>query len=176
MRARGQRQWSKSAAYSGASGSSGLGGRAPVIAAALRLVLSSGCGEIHRFRRRRPADEPSQCYHYRSGIGRGGDQFARGNSVRTPSPPSPGSAKAAPHVLGILCGVGAALCWAAGFVAARYGIAVGFSPADIVLHRFIWAGLVFLPFVARQGFGDIAGVGWTKAAALTLLGGPALLC
>jgi drug/metabolite transporter (DMT)-like permease len=75
---------------------------------------------------------------------------------------------------GIACGTGAALFWAAGFVAARYGIAIGFSPADIVLHRFIWAGLVFLPFVARQGFGDLGGVGWTKAVALTLLGGPPL--
>jgi len=75
---------------------------------------------------------------------------------------------------GIACGTGAALFWAAGFVAARYGIAIGFSPADIVLHRFIWAGLVFLPFVTRQGFRDLAGVGWTKAVALTLLGGPPL--
>jgi len=73
---------------------------------------------------------------------------------------------------GIACGAGAALFWAAGFVAARHGIAVGFSPADIVLHRFVWAGLVFLPFVAWQGFGDLGGVGWMKAVALTLLGGP----
>ena len=71
---------------------------------------------------------------------------------------------------GIACGAGAALFWAAGFVAARHGIAVGFSPADIVLHRFVWAGLVFLPFVAWQGFGDLGGVGWMKAVALTLLG------
>src|SRR5947207_1865288 len=73
---------------------------------------------------------------------------------------------------GIACGAGAALFWPAGFVAARHGIAVGFSPADIVLHRFVWAGLVFLPFVAWQGFGDLGGVGWMKAVALTLLGGP----
>jgi len=33
---------------------------------------------------------------------------------------------------GIACGAGAAPFWAAGFVAARHGIAVGFSPADIV--------------------------------------------
>jgi drug/metabolite transporter (DMT)-like permease len=73
---------------------------------------------------------------------------------------------------GIACGTGAALFWAAGFVAARHGIAAGFSPADIVIHRFIWAGLVFLPFVAHQGLGDLGGVGWTKAVVLTLLGGP----
>jgi drug/metabolite transporter (DMT)-like permease len=76
--------------------------------------------------------------------------------------------------LGIACGTGAALFWAAGFVAARHGIALGFSPADIVFHRFVWAGLVFLPFVARQGFGDLGGVGWWKGVALTVLGGPPL--
>ncbi len=76
--------------------------------------------------------------------------------------------------MGIACGTGAALFWAAGFVAARHGIALGFSPADIVFHRFVWAGLVFLPFVTRQGFGDLGGVGWWKGVALTVLGGPPL--
>ncbi len=73
---------------------------------------------------------------------------------------------------GIACGAGAALFWAAGFVAARHGIAIGFSPADIVFHRFVWAGLVFLPFVARAGLRDLGGVGWAKGVALTLLSGP----
>lgn len=72
---------------------------------------------------------------------------------------------------GIACGTGAALFWAVGFVAARHGITAGFSPADIVFHRFVWAGLLFLPVVARHGLG---GVGFGKAAALTLLGGPPL--
>jgi len=75
---------------------------------------------------------------------------------------------------GIACGAGAALFWAAGFVAARHGIAAGFSPADIVFHRFVWAGLVFLPFVARAGLRDLGGLGWAKGVALTLVGGPPL--
>jgi drug/metabolite transporter (DMT)-like permease len=75
-------------------------------------------------------------------------------------------------VAGIACGAGAALFWAAGFVAARHGIAIGFSPADIVFHRFVWAGLVFLPFVAHAGLRDLGGVGWAKGVALTLLSGP----
>ena len=75
-------------------------------------------------------------------------------------------------VLGALCGTGAALFWAAGFVAARHGIAMGFSPADIILHRFVWAGLVFLPFLARAGLRDLGGVGWPKGLLLTLVGGP----
>src|SRR5262249_31395674 len=75
---------------------------------------------------------------------------------------------------GIACGAGAALFWAAGFVAARHGIAAGFSPADLAFHRFVWAGLAFLPFVARAGLRDLGGGGWAKGVALTLVGGPPL--
>src|SRR5213082_2794004 len=73
---------------------------------------------------------------------------------------------------GIACGAGAALFWAGGFVAARHGIAVGFSPADIAFHRFVWAGLAFLPMVARTG--EVATVGWLNGILLTLFGGPPL--
>jgi drug/metabolite transporter (DMT)-like permease len=51
-------------------------------------------------------------------------------------------------------------------------MAIGFSPADIVLHRFVWAGVACLPFLARDGLGDLGGVGWRKGVLLTLLGGP----
>ncbi len=88
------------------------------------------------------------------------------------------STASGPHLpasaAGIACGTGAALFWAAGFVAARHGITAGFSPADIVFHRFVWAGLVFLPLVARDGIGDLGGVGWPRGVALTLFGGPPL--
>jgi drug/metabolite transporter (DMT)-like permease len=79
-----------------------------------------------------------------------------------------------PVILGIACGAGAALFWAAGFVAARHGIVVGFSPVDIAFHRFVWAGLLCLPLAVRAGLGDLAGVGWGRGMALTLLGGPPL--
>ena len=79
-----------------------------------------------------------------------------------------------PVVLGVLCGAGAALFWAAGFVAARHGIAAGLSPADIAFHRFVWAGLIFLPLIARDGLVDLGGIGWGKGALLTLAGGPPL--
>jgi drug/metabolite transporter (DMT)-like permease len=62
--------------------------------------------------------------------------------------------------------------WAAGFTAARHGLNVGFSPADLVAHRFIWAGLAFLPLVIRNGIGDLNGIGWGRGILLTLLGGP----
>jgi drug/metabolite transporter (DMT)-like permease len=78
--------------------------------------------------------------------------------------------------LGVLCGAGAALFWAAGFVAARHAIATGFSPADIAFHRFVWGGLACLPVVVRDGLrnpglGDLGGVGWLKGIGLTLTGG-----
>jgi drug/metabolite transporter (DMT)-like permease len=94
--------------------------------------------------------------------------------VKPPQPTSRPPATARLDLVGILCGTGAALCWAIGFVAARHGIAVGFSPVDIVFHRFVWAGLVFLPVVARAGLSDLGGVGLARGVTLTLLGGPPL--
>src|SRR5215469_4292080 len=71
---------------------------------------------------------------------------------------------------GVLCGSGAAMCWAIGFVSARHGVLVGLSPLVIALHRFFWAGLAFLPFIAKEGFGDLGGVGWGRGIALTIFG------
>ena len=79
-----------------------------------------------------------------------------------------------PIAVGILCGAGAALFWAAGFTAARHGIDVGFSPADLTFHRFFWAGVVLLPLVLRDGVADLNGIGWGRGIALTILGGPGL--
>jgi drug/metabolite transporter (DMT)-like permease len=66
------------------------------------------------------------------------------------------------------------LLWAAGLVAARHGIAIGLSPSDIALHRFVWAGLAFLPLLGRTGLADLGGIGWARGFALTLFGGPTL--
>ena len=74
-------------------------------------------------------------------------------------------------LLGIACGAGAALFWALGLAIGRHGILIGFAPADIVFHRFVWAGLVFLPFFARDA---VHSIGWRKSVWLTLAGGPLL--
>ncbi|HZE46818.1 MAG TPA: DMT family transporter [Xanthobacteraceae bacterium] len=84
------------------------------------------------------------------------------------------AARPAPTTVGILCGAGAALFWAAGFVAARHGIAIGYSPADLAVHRFAWAGFFLLPLLWRDGIGNFGGVGWGRAVLLTLAGGPPL--
>ena len=75
---------------------------------------------------------------------------------------------------GIACGAGAALFWAAGFTAAKHGIDIGLSPADLAFHRFFWSGVVVLPLVMRERFSDINTLGWGRAIVLTILGGPGL--
>jgi drug/metabolite transporter (DMT)-like permease len=85
------------------------------------------------------------------------------------NPPVPGSNAV---LIGLACGVGAAVFWASGFVAARHGITIGLSPFDIALHRYLWAGLAFLPSVVRGGLRQLNGVGWRRGLALAVSGGP----
>ena len=75
-------------------------------------------------------------------------------------------------IIGIVCGTLAALAWAAGFVAAKHGIQVGFSPADLAFHRFFWSGLLVLPLIVREGLRDLGGIGWGRASIMTILSGP----
>lgn len=77
-------------------------------------------------------------------------------------------------IIAVACGVGAAACWGIGLVAARHGIAVGLSPADLAFHRFMWSGLLMLPLAARFGLSDLGGIGWGAGIALMVLGGPGL--
>jgi drug/metabolite transporter (DMT)-like permease len=84
------------------------------------------------------------------------------------NPPNPSSRAT---LTGIACGVGAGVFWAAGFVAARHGIDVGFTPADLTFHRCFWAGVVLLPLAWRYGLRDLNGIGWGRGAVLTLFGG-----
>jgi drug/metabolite transporter (DMT)-like permease len=79
-----------------------------------------------------------------------------------------------PALLGVACGLGAALFWALGFVAARHGLNAGFQPADLLMHRFLWSGLAFLPLVVRAGFKNLGGIGWGRGVALAVLGGPGM--
>lgn len=73
--------------------------------------------------------------------------------------------------LGILCGAGASLCWGSGFVAAKHGIEIGFRPADIALHRFLWTGLLLLPFALHNGVVKFGGIGWGRGLVISLLAG-----
>ncbi len=75
-------------------------------------------------------------------------------------------------LIGMLCGTGSALAWAAGFVAAKHGVAVGFSPADIALHRYLWSGLLLMPLALREGLIDLGGIGWWRGLSMSVLSGP----
>src|SRR5437660_9063123 len=79
-----------------------------------------------------------------------------------------------PALLGVACGAGAALFWALGFVATRHGLKLGFTPADLLMHRFLWSGIVFLPIVLRAGIGNLCGIGWGRGLVLMVLGGPVM--
>jgi drug/metabolite transporter (DMT)-like permease len=82
------------------------------------------------------------------------------------------SAKSSGVLVGALCGMAASVGWAAGFVAAKHGIAIGFSPADLALHRFFWTGLLLIPLVLREGLADLGGIGWGRGLVMSVLSGP----
>jgi drug/metabolite transporter (DMT)-like permease len=84
----------------------------------------------------------------------------------------PAAAKSSGILIGTLCGIGATLAWAAGFVVAKHGIEVGFSPADLAFHRFFWSGLLLMPIVLRDGIKDLGGVGWGRGFVMSILSGP----
>ncbi len=76
--------------------------------------------------------------------------------------------------IGILCGIGAAVFWAIGFTAARHGIDVGLSPADITFHRCVWGGIALLPLFLRNSVHDLNGIGWGRGIVLAVLSGPGI--
>src|SRR3974390_2061772 len=84
----------------------------------------------------------------------------------------PAAARSGSILIGVLCGTAAALGWAAGFVAAKHGVAIGFSPADLALHRFFWSGLLLMPLALRGGLIDLGGIGWWRGMTMSVLSGP----
>jgi drug/metabolite transporter (DMT)-like permease len=84
------------------------------------------------------------------------------------------SSQTKPALRGMACGAGAALCWALGFVATRHGLKAGFTPPDLLMHRFLWSGIAFLPLVWRAGVSDLGGIGWRRGLVLMVLGGPVM--
>lgn len=84
----------------------------------------------------------------------------------------PVAAKSSGVLIGASCGILAALGWAAGFVTAKHGVAIGFSPADLAFHRYVWTGLLLMPLAFRVGVTKLGGIGWGRGFALTLLAGP----
>jgi drug/metabolite transporter (DMT)-like permease len=86
--------------------------------------------------------------------------------------PQPAAARAAGIFVGVLCGAAAAFGWAAGFVAAKHGISIGFSPADLAFDRFFWTGLLLMPVAFRDGISNPGGIGWWRGLVMSVLAGP----
>ncbi len=73
---------------------------------------------------------------------------------------------------GYFCGCVLALGASLSFATARAGVVSGLSPGDLILMRFGVSGLFLLPFWVGSGLPALAGVGWRRAAVLTVLAGP----
>jgi drug/metabolite transporter (DMT)-like permease len=84
----------------------------------------------------------------------------------------PAAVRSSDILIGALCGIGAAFGWAAGFVAAKHGVSIGFSAADLAMHRYLWTGLLLLPVIFREGVRDLGGFGWGRGLVMSILAGP----
>jgi drug/metabolite transporter (DMT)-like permease len=84
----------------------------------------------------------------------------------------PAAVRSSSILIGVLCGAGASLGWAVGFVAAKHGVEIGFSAADLAMHRYLWSGLLLLPIIFRDGVKDLGGLGWGRGLAMSVLAGP----
>ncbi len=116
----------------------------------------------------RPSPPDAWQPHSRYGWPTRAGPYYRGPGMPDPTP-RPGLSTV---TIGALCGIAAATCWGAGFVAAKHGIAKGLAPTDLAFHRFVWSGLLLMPLVARAGLGDLGGVGWPRGLVILLLAGP----
>jgi drug/metabolite transporter (DMT)-like permease len=77
-----------------------------------------------------------------------------------------------PALRGTLWGLVAVAIWGLYLAAARAGVTAGIAPADLAFLRYATAGLILLPWLLRHAPRGAAGIGWRRAAALTLLAGP----
>lgn len=76
------------------------------------------------------------------------------------------------HASGVAAGFFAALIWAIYLIFAKQGTADGLMPRDFALLRFGTATVVLLPWFLRHDPLRLGGVGWRRAAVLTVLAGP----
>lgn len=67
--------------------------------------------------------------------------------------------------------MGAVLIFGANFAISRHGIQNGMAPNDMLLVRFLVAGVVLLPLVLKAGLRDACGIGWGRGIILTIMSG-----
>ena len=88
------------------------------------------------------------------------------------TPRSPRDAARAASLAGLAWGLLAAVIWASYSVLARLGVKAGLTPGDLTLLRFAPGALLMAPLLWRWGWRDLAGIGWRRGLALTVLAGP----
>lgn len=76
-----------------------------------------------------------------------------------------------PKLLGFLAMLGVVLIYSILIVTTRYAMLSGLTPYDLTAIRYITASIILLPFFLKLGLKDLGGLGWRKAAILSLLSG-----
>ncbi len=90
----------------------------------------------------------------------------------SPAAALPPSALTTPEARGIALGLAAAAIWGSYLAMAKAGVSAGLAPADIAFIRYGVAGLIMLPWLLAKGLRRCGGIGWGRAAILSLLVGP----
>lgn len=93
------------------------------------------------------------------------------------APPSPRAPTAREVRLAYGAMLGAVVIFGTNFAISRHGLQNGLTPNDMLLLRFVVAGVLLAPLVLRAGLKDAAGIGWGRGLLLTLLSGlPMSIC
>lgn len=74
------------------------------------------------------------------------------------------------YIQGAVCGLAAVCIWAAFIVVSRLGVQTSLTPWDVAAIRFMVAGVLLIPFLARRGLA-VNRLGWTGVAAIIAGGG-----
>ena len=84
----------------------------------------------------------------------------------------PAAAKSSGILIGALCGIGAAFGWAAGFVAAKHGVSVGFLARRSRFSPFLVVRAAADAACAARRHRGLGGIGWGRGLVLSVLSGP----
>lgn len=93
-------------------------------------------------------------------------------SVVVRLPPAGRAVFASPTAKGIGLGLAAAAIWGAYLAMAKAGVSAGLTAGDIAFIRYSVAGAIMAPWLLANGIRSCGGVGWRRAAILSLLVGP----
>lgn len=93
-------------------------------------------------------------------------------SIIVSLPSSNRAAIASPAAKGIALGLTAAAIWGAYLAMAKAGVSAGLTAGDIAFIRYSVAGAIMAPWLLANGVKSCGGVGWRRAAILSLLVGP----